>query len=218
MVREAFQNRTSIPQAELEIENGRRIEIALEIIQDERQSLGALLTLHDLESVREIESELELSRRLSAIGRLTGGVGHEVKNPINAIVVHLELMRNKLASPEGVPEPPAMRHLDIIQSEIQRLDRVVQTLIDFSRPVELKLEDEDLRSITSGVLTLASAEFESQDIQLETVIPDNAGDREGGCGYAAAGSAQHRSEWRRRPCSTAVPCASCSPRKPGMRY
>ena len=178
MVREAFQNGTSIPQAELEIENGRRIEIALEIISDRLgdagDSLGALLTLHDLESVREIESELELSRRLSAIGQLTGGVGHEVKNPINAIVVHLELMRNKLTGPDGTSDSPAMRHLDIIQSEIQRLDRVVQTLIDFSRPVELKLEDEDLRSLTSSVLTLASAEFASRDIQLETVLPQRA--------------------------------------------
>ncbi len=192
MVRDAFEHRTSIPQAEIETEGGRRIEIALEIIpdsrelygrdferrfdgrqdgrQDDRQSLGALLTLHDLESVREIESELELSRRLSAIGRLTGGVGHEVKNPINAIVVHLELMRNKL----GGPDAPALRHLDVIESEIQRLDRVVQTLIDFSRPMELKLEDEDLRQVTSGVLMLASVELASQDVQLETVLPSRA--------------------------------------------
>ena len=175
MVRDAFQNRTSIPQAEIELENGRRIEIALEIIHDgreldERESLGALLTLHDLESVREIESELELSRRLSAIGRLTGGVGHEVKNPINAIVVHLELLRNKLSGPEA----PAVRHLDVIQSEIQRLDRVVQTLIDFSRPMELKLEDEDLRQITTTVLRLASAELAVHDVQLETLLPSRA--------------------------------------------
>ncbi len=170
MVRDAFQHRTSIPQAEITTENGRRIEIALEIIQDERESLGALLTLHDLESVREIESELELSRRLSAIGRLTGGVGHEVKNPINAIVVHLELLRNKLSGPDA----PAVRHLDVIQSEIQRLDRVVQTLVDFSRPVELQLADEDLRQITSLVLSLASAELAVHNVQIETQLPQRA--------------------------------------------
>ncbi len=174
MVRDAFENRTSIPQAEVKTESGRRLEIALEIIQPQRgdqgDSLGALLTLHDLESVQEIESELELSRRLSAIGRLTGGVGHEVKNPINAIVVHLELLRNKLHGPEA----SAMRHLDVIQSEIQRLDRVVQTLVDFSRPVELKLEDEDLRQITSSVLMLASAELATHDVQLQTVLPQRA--------------------------------------------
>ncbi len=170
MVREAFASRTSIPQVEVATENGRRLEIALEIIPNqgnERESLGALLTLHDLESVREIESELELSRRLSAIGRLTGGVGHEVKNPINAIVVHLELLRNKLSGPES----PALRHLNVIQSEIQRLDRVVQTLVDFSRPMELQLEEKDLREITSSVLMLASAEFAAQDVQLVTELP-----------------------------------------------
>ncbi len=175
MVREAFLHRTSIPQAEVTTENGRHVEVSLEIIHDgreygERDSLGALLTLHDLESVREIESELELSRRLSAIGRLTGGVGHEVKNPINAIVVHLELLRNKLSGPDA----PAMRHLDVIQSEIQRLDRVVQTLIDFSRPMELQLEDEDLRGITSAVLMLASAEMATHDVQLVTELPQRA--------------------------------------------
>jgi hypothetical protein len=62
------------------------------------QGLGALLTLHDQESVEVIESELELSRRMAAIGRLTSGVGHEVKNPINAIVVHLELLKSKLGN------------------------------------------------------------------------------------------------------------------------
>ena len=98
--------------------------------------LGALVTLHDLESVEEIESELELSRRMAAIGRLTSGVGHEVKNPINAIVVHLELLKNKL----GDANAPAARHLEVIDAEIHRLDRVVQTLVDFSRPVELQLQ------------------------------------------------------------------------------
>jgi len=67
-------------------------------IFDDRTShgLGALITLHDLESAEAIESEIELSRRMAAIGRLTSGVGHEVKNPINAIVVHVELLKSKL--------------------------------------------------------------------------------------------------------------------------
>jgi signal transduction histidine kinase len=126
------------------------------------------LTLHDVESVREIESDLELSRRLAAIGRLTAGVGHEVKNPINAIVVHLELMRNKL----GDTDHKAMRHLEVIESEIQRLDRVVQTLVDFSRPVELQLKEQDLRRVVSAVLMLASAELETRDVHVQSDLPD----------------------------------------------
>ena len=173
LVRESFDARMALVQEEITTETGRRVEISLDFIHDDRavypqETLGALLTLHDVESVREIESDLELSRRLAAIGRLTAGVGHEVKNPINAIVVHLELMRNKL----GDADHKAMRHLEVIESEIQRLDRVVQTLVDFSRPVELQLKDQDLRRIVSAVLMLASAELETRDVHVESDLPD----------------------------------------------
>ena len=172
-VRQAFDAGMSIVQEELTTETGRRVEVSLDFIHDDRapnhgQSLGALLTLHDLESMREIESELELSRRMAAIGRLTAGVGHEVKNPINAIVVHLELLRSKIDAGSS-----AERHLDIIQSEIHRLDRVVQTLVDFSRPVELQLKDQDLRTIVSSVLLLASAELETRAITLVSQMPSH---------------------------------------------
>jgi len=173
LVRESFDARMALVQEEITTETGRHVEISLDFIHDDRavspqETLGALLTLHDVESVREIESDLQLSRRLAAIGRLTAGVGHEVKNPINAIVVHLELMRTKL----GDADHRAMRHLEVIESEIQRLDRVVQTLVDFSRPVELQLKEQDLRRIVSGVLMLASAELETRDIQVQSDLPD----------------------------------------------
>ncbi len=172
LVRDAFENGNTLDQEEVETETGRRVQVSLDFVVDQDSapgaSLGALLTLHDLESVRELESELELSRRLAAIGRLTAGVGHEVKNPINAIVVHLELLRNKLSGPDA----RAMRHLEIIESEIQRLDRVVQTLVDFSRPVELQLKEQDLRRIVSGVLMLASAELETHNVRVSSHMPE----------------------------------------------
>ena len=177
LVHDAFEQGRPLHQEEVETETGRRIQVSLDLVLDNTSemtgtvrgsSLGALLTLHDLESVREIESELELSRRLASIGRLTSGVGHEVKNPINAIVVHLELLRNKLSGPDA----RAMRHLEIIESEIQRLDRVVQTLVDFSRPVELQLREQDLRRIVSGVLMLASAELETHNVSVYSHMPD----------------------------------------------
>jgi signal transduction histidine kinase len=170
IVRDAFEGGMSIVQEEVTTETGRRVEVSLDFIHDaqsrDRHSLGALLTIHDLESVQEIETELEVSRRMASIGRLTAGVGHEVKNPINAIVVHLELLRNKVQVGGD-----ALRHLDIIQSEIRRLDRVVQTLVDFSRPVELQLKDQDLRGVVSSVLMLASAEFQTRGVIVESQSP-----------------------------------------------
>lgn len=166
IVLDAFALHRPIPQGEIELENGRRIQIALDFIAERGERIGALLTMRDAESVRRIENEIELSRRLAAIGRLTSGVAHEVKNPINAIVVHLELLREKMRA----VDPDTRRHLDIIGREIQRLDRVVQTLVDFHRPVELRLTDFDLRRLTEDVVLLAAPEAGRQGVTVETSV------------------------------------------------
>jgi signal transduction histidine kinase len=107
---------------------------------------------------------------MSAIGRLTSGVAHEVKNPINAIVVHLELLKTKLHG----ASPGAHRHLDVIEAEIRRLDRVVQTLVDFSRPVELQLREQDLRGIIGDVMALATDELSLRNVALQSKMPSQA--------------------------------------------
>ena len=168
-LREAIETGKRMDKVEVRTEAGRRIEASVDFINDEEthQGLGALVTLHDLESAAQIESELELSRRMAAIGRLTSGVGHEVKNPINAIVVHLELLKSKLGESEG----PATRHLDVIDAEIRRLDRVVQTLVDFARPVEVQLREQDLRPVIGDVLALAADELTMRRVTLISRIP-----------------------------------------------
>jgi len=170
-LRVAFANGATLDKEEIRTETGHRIQASLDFIYDDEthKDIGALVTLHDLESVEAIESELELSRRMAAIGRLTSGVGHEVKNPINAIVVHLELLKNKL----GESNSPAARHLDVIDAEIHRLDRVVQTLVDFSRPVELQLKEQDLRQPIGDVLALALDELSTRNVTLESTLASN---------------------------------------------
>ena len=119
------------------------MEVSLDFYSRTETQIGALLTMRDTESVRRIEDEIEMSRRHSANGRITRGVAHEVKNPINAIVLHLQLLQGKLRQ----VDPDTRRHMDIIGSEIHRLDRVVQILVDFTRPRDLHLEETDLRRL-----------------------------------------------------------------------
>ena len=193
-LRETIDAGANMVKEEIRTENGRRIEASVDFIYDDEthRGLGALVTLHDLESAAEIESELELSRRMAAIGRLTSGVGHEVKNPINAIVVHLELLKAKLGESEG----PASRHLDVIEAEIRRLDRVVQTLVDFSRPVELQLREQDLRPVIGDVLALARRGADDAAGDADRPPAGGAADRQCRCGFAEAGGAQRDPERR----------------------
>ena len=163
----AFQKQRQLVQYEFDATDGRRVQVSLDFIQEKGTPIGALLTMRDAESVRRIEDEIEISRRLSASGRLTRGVAHEVKNPINAIVLHLQLLQNKV-QPE---DPDTRRHMDIIGNEIHRLDRVVQILVDFTRPRDLRLEDVDLRKIVENVSTLATPDAKRHDVRIVQELP-----------------------------------------------
>jgi signal transduction histidine kinase len=169
-VLDAFESRRGLSQREIETEDGHRVQVSLDFIEESGEIMGALLTLRDAESVRRIEDEIELSHRLSAIGRLASGVGHEVKNPINAIVVHLEVLRQKLQQ----ADPDTRRHMDVIGNEIQRLDRVVQMLVDFTRPVELRLQDCDLNGLVGEVSSLAAPEAERHGVQIQLALPNES--------------------------------------------
>lgn len=164
---EAFRSHRSVAQREVETPNARRVQVSLDFIQEKGTQIGALLTMRDAESVRRIEDEIELSRRISASGRVTRGVAHEVKNPINAIVLHLQLLRNKLQE----IDPDTNRHVDIIDSEIHRLDRVVQILVDFTRPRDLHLEETDLRAVLEEVALLAAPDVEQHGVTLVSDLP-----------------------------------------------
>ncbi len=166
----AFEQEAVVAAQRVRLEDGRDVEISLDRIDDRRGKgrLGTLLTLRDAGSARMLEQELDVSRRLAAVGRLTAGVGHEVKNPINAMVVHLELLRSKLhAAGDGRAFlPAAMRHVDILAGEMERLDRVVQTLADFTRPMELHLNETDLRDVVESVVELTGAEMADQSVEV----------------------------------------------------
>jgi PAS domain S-box-containing protein len=157
----------NIEAREIEASNGKRVQVSLDFIQEKGTQIGALLTMRDAESARRIEDEIELSRRISASGRVTRGVAHEVKNPINAIVLHLQLLRNKLQQ----IDPDTNRHVDIIDSEIHRLDRVVQILVDFTRPRDLHLEETDLRLVLDEVSLLAAPDAEQHGVKLIRELP-----------------------------------------------
>jgi PAS domain S-box-containing protein len=166
---DAFERRRPLMQREIESANGRRVQVSLDFIQEKTTQIGALLIIRDTETVRRLEDEIEMSRRLSASGRLTRGVAHEVKNPINAIVLHLHLLQSKLQQ----MDPGTRRHVDIIGSEIHRLDRVVQILVDFTRPRDLKLEEVDLRRLLEEVASLAAPEADQHAVAIVRNLTDS---------------------------------------------
>jgi signal transduction histidine kinase len=127
---------------------------------------GALVRLSDPSGRQLLESQLNMSSRLAAISRLTGRVAHEIKNPLNAIALQLEVLKEIVLD----EVPAAKPRLDELLAEIMRLDRVVRTFLDFTRPVELETEPFDLCEVTGSLLSLIEAECESARVQIERAM------------------------------------------------
>ncbi len=109
---------------------------------------------------------MSYSQKLAALGRLTSGVTHEVKNPLNAMRIHLELLRARLAQ-SGHPAPPEIaENIDVIAHEIQRLDRVVQGFLRFARPQDLRLAPVDVNTVLSDVARLARPEAARAGVEI----------------------------------------------------
>ena len=105
-----FRNRTiALPQSG----KSREFLVSAFSVTDAQKTMGVMVLLKDLDSIKTFQSLISYSAKLTALGRLTSGVAHEMKNPLNAMVIHLELLKEKLnASSEGVHE-----NLAIIESE-----------------------------------------------------------------------------------------------------
>ncbi len=136
----------------------RNLLASVESIEDflSHDRMGTLVTLREADPRRQIELQLDLSSRMAAISRLTSGAAHEIKNPLNSIALHLEVLKGKLADDDtGADE------IEVITREIRRLDRVVKSFLDFTRPVELQPEEFDLRELLdelAGLVRLDAAE------------------------------------------------------------
>jgi signal transduction histidine kinase len=161
-------------------------------VNDARGDLvGIMLIVRNIEYLSQVESTLRYSRKLVALGRLSAGVAHEVKNPLNAMMIHLELLRQQFVphTPIGaqavrgvgrglsvvasVPAPApapetaeALQHVDVIAAEIRRLDEVVQGFLKFTRPEDLTLQVVRLSALFDDVAPIIRAEAARTGVQL----------------------------------------------------
>src|SRR6266446_4177786 len=138
------------------------VELLESFASGTRKNTGMMVRLRDPEVRRQIKGQLQTAERLTAINRVTSGVAHEVKNPLNAMLMHLDLARIKMAKGDFEILP----QMEIISSEILRLDRVVKTFLDFTRPVEMKTADVAVDSFVSEVAELARPQAQAVGVAV----------------------------------------------------
>ncbi len=157
--------------AEIELETSegpKRVSVSVQAIQEDGERMGALVTLRDLDSLESINTQLQVSERLAALGRITAGVAHEVKNPLNSMRIWLENLKESLPAEADGASRQAVQVLD---KEIDRLDAVVKRFLDFTRPMDIRLEATQLAELLREVLEVAQPQLERSNIQLAQLLP-----------------------------------------------
>lgn len=143
-----------------------RVGLGVQVIRERGTRMGTLVTLRDVESLERIGSQLQVSERLAALGRVTAGVAHEVKNPLNSMRLWLEVLKANMPI-----DPEPQQAVKMLDSEIDRLDRAVKTFLNFTRPVELNLEETDLRNLLEDVLNAARPSIARAGLTLRSELP-----------------------------------------------
>ena len=175
-------------------EQGERLILTHPVDDASGSLVGIMLIVRNLEYLSQVQSTLRYSRKLAALGRLSAGVAHEVKNPLNAMMIHLELLRQQFqpavlprrgsaretavalaptASGVDTATADALSHVDVIAAEIRRLDEVVQGFIKFTRPEDLKLQSVTLGDLFAEVVPILQPEADRVGVSV-TVASDGA--------------------------------------------
>jgi signal transduction histidine kinase len=154
---------------------GKRLVLAHVVEDADGKPVGAMLVVRNLAYLTEVESTLNYSRKLAALGRLSAGIAHEVKNPLNATMIHLELLKMKVAE-----MPEAMEHVSVIGAQVRRLDEVVQGFLRFTRPEDLQLQPVELAPLLDAIMPVIAAEASKSHVdvrvELPTTLPAISGD------------------------------------------
>lgn len=131
---------------------------------------AVMLVARNLDYMTQVRSSFSYSQKLAALSRLSAGVAHEVKNPLNATVIHLELLKQQLSSSDL---PLAMEHLSTITAQIRRLDEVVQGFLRFIRPEDLKLQPASVASMVDAIMPVVVAEARKYGVDVNVAVPDD---------------------------------------------
>jgi two-component system nitrogen regulation sensor histidine kinase GlnL len=137
--------------------------------------IGTIVLVRDIKRRRELEEDLKRADRLATMGTLAAGLAHEIRNPLGGIKGAAQLLRRALE-----PKSSLREYTDIMIREVDRVNKLIEQLLDLSRPLQLTLAPVNIHEILNDVLLLESqAAGESVTIKkiFDPSLPPIRGDR-----------------------------------------
>jgi two-component system nitrogen regulation sensor histidine kinase GlnL len=158
---------------------GQKIPVSLTVspLQDQNgKYLGSILVLRDIRHRKELEEDLKRADRLASMGTLAAGLAHEIRNPLGGIKGAAQLLRRSIEENASL-----CRYTDIMIREVDRVNQLIEQLLDLSRPAALLLEPLNIHQVLEDVLLLQSAATEARSIAIRKAfdpsLPPVNGDR-----------------------------------------
>lgn len=170
-------------EADISVKHGPRHPVGLVtsvLTDDEGRGLtGVILTIRDQAGVRELKERMRRADRLATLGMIAAGIAHEVKNPLVGIRGAAQLMRSELRTDAGqtpVPGRNLTEYLDVILKEADRLNKVLEGILDFTRIDSRERKACNIHGILDRVLLLNEELARRQGVVLARIydpsLPD----------------------------------------------
>ncbi|MEW6235313.1 MAG: ATP-binding protein [Candidatus Omnitrophota bacterium] len=168
LCRSGIDNSTPLPflEYELRLPKGRtHVQINIIPLQNREERFGTLFFFIDETEHKEREQKLLEAEKLAALATLTAGMSHEIRNPLNSLSIHLQLLQRHLKKKE-IHDAEVEEELSIFNTEIQRLNGVIESFLGAVRPSHPAIKLFDLNSLVTETLTLMEPEFRENGIRV----------------------------------------------------
>lgn len=137
------------------------------IYSNQNRIIGAAIILRDLTKIKEMEEQLRRKDRLAALGEMSAGMAHEIRNPLAAIKAGIEYISKNFEKGSDYHN-----YVKIILSEIERLTRIVKDMMEFAKQRTPKKNKVDMENLISNTIAMYQEEVREKGIELETNIED----------------------------------------------
>jgi signal transduction histidine kinase len=130
---------------------------------------------------RDLSRRAQMAEKLAAVGTMTAGLSHEIRNPLNAAALQLSVLERRVQRLPKDAQPPLLEPLTLVKDEIRRLDHILEDFLQFARPREFVPRAVDVATVVNRVLDLLGGEADRRGVRLErrlADVPAIAGDEE----------------------------------------
>lgn len=126
-----------------------------------------LLVQKDITELKNLEKKLYNSQKLAALGQLSAGIAHEVRNPLSSIKMSLQILEKRM-NPEGND----LKRFKIAQKEVEHLEELVNNVLVFAKPLDPNIVSADLRKVLEQAVALAEKVIKDKDIDIKLEVQE----------------------------------------------